>query len=61
MKVTELEPGFFEVLDGQRWWTASYKEGGGWFIVNEHGRTIRNTGTQGKKILAALEGNTPVG
>lgn len=61
MKVIELEPDFFEVQQGERWWTAAHKSSG-WFIVSDHGRLLSNTGVMGKRILAAIAGrNTPAG
>lgn len=65
LHVKELHPDYFQVTEGPdwhgRWWTAKrlVHLAGGWYIVNSRGTVIKQTGTQGRRIIAAIRKVAP--
>ena len=55
MHARRLKPFFYEVADGQRWWTACFAPVGGWSIYNEDMSPILSDGKLGKRILRTCD------
>lgn len=55
MNVMERGIAFYEVSDGERWWTVSGPAESGWGICNETLRVVSPDGRLGKKIIGAVE------
>lgn len=57
MKVTRLQEDYYQVEDGNRWWTAKYLPHlpGSWHIENRKGREVSPTGLTGRRVIAEIE------
>ncbi|SIE26088.1 hypothetical protein [Mycobacteroides abscessus] len=54
MRVLQLEADFFEVSEGDKWWTLKRSGESGWFITNSGGRVVQSTGPTGKRLIQAV-------
>lgn len=54
MKASLIEPEFFEVVDGETWYTASRREDGSLFVMNHRGTVIREQSAVHKRVAAAV-------
>lgn len=54
MKATVLETKFYEITDGEKWYTASLTEGGQYFVTNHKGRLINQGTAIHRKVVAAV-------
>jgi hypothetical protein len=51
----KIGPDYFQVHDGDKWYTASKMEGGLWFVVNHQGRAIRQGTEIHRRVVAAVD------
>jgi hypothetical protein len=54
MRIIEIGHDFYEIQDGDKWWTAS-KTRDGWYIMSSGLREIKPNGKLGRKILEAIK------
>lgn len=45
---------YYEVVDGDKWWTLILATSGTWVITNHRGQQVRQDGALGKKLFAAI-------
>lgn len=54
MRVVQISEGYFEVSDGDKWWTLRSNGFGGWLICNRRGQVVASGGPTGKKLIQAV-------
>lgn len=55
MKAILLETDFYEIRDGEKWYTAAQMSSGLYFVVNHKGRYINQGSAIHRKVVAAIE------
>ncbi|WP_158498026.1 hypothetical protein [Mycolicibacterium austroafricanum] len=54
MRVVQISEGYFEVSDGDKWWTLRRNGFRGWLICNRRGQVVASGGPTGKKLIQAV-------
>lgn len=57
MQVKQIGADYWQVTDGDRWWTVKSVANYGmryWLITNSRGRVLNSTGATGQRVLAAI-------
>lgn len=55
MKAKLLEPDFYEVVDGEAWYTASLNIDGSWFVMNHRGTLILQGSAIHRRVVEAID------
>lgn len=58
MRVREIEPRYYEVTVGEKWYSAAQCNDGGFFVMNHRGRAIRQGSALYRAVVAAIEART---
>ena len=58
MRVQQIDSDYFEVSDGDKWWSLKRTGFSGWFITNRRGQVVRSTGPTGKRLINAVLNRT---
>ena len=62
MKVKEIDPDYWQVSDGHKWWTAKSVANFGlryWHITNSRGTVIDPGGPTGRRVVSAIRKLSP--
>lgn len=54
IQVKKISHGYYEVIDGEKWYTASLMTNGLWFVVNHQGRAINQGTAVHRRVVATL-------
>ncbi|ALA48182.1 hypothetical protein AU152_gp69 [Mycobacterium phage Phlei] len=55
MKAREIEPRYYEVTDGEKWYSAVQLGDGGFNVMNHKGQIIRQGSAIYRAVIAAIE------
>lgn len=55
MNAFRLETDFYEIHDGEKWYTARQRDDGSYFVVNHKGRYIDQDTVIHRKVVAAVK------
>ena len=58
MKARKIGHGYYEVVDGEKWYTASLLTNGLWFVVNHRGTAIRQQSAVHRRVIAAINSDS---
>lgn len=54
MKAKQIEPGYWQVVDGEKWYTAKRLDNGQWFVRNHHMRSINQGSAIHRRVTSAI-------
>lgn len=54
MQVNHHGHGYYEVVDGDKWWTLILMTNGVWNVTNHRGQQIKQDGPLGRKLFRAI-------
>jgi hypothetical protein len=58
MRVREIEPHYYEVTDGEKWYSAVQLGDGSYHVMNHQGRIIQQGAAIYRAVAAAIEART---